>query len=379
MRFNENIGLAVENPLLKAGQAFTEAVIGDIKISEVRAIYPLIRAINSGRLTRNFTFYPGESLQGKINKQNPTGYSSFVQPYGKPILTEHRSSDDPYSGERADIPMGRVVAAGYRKNAKDFVYTPPKQGGYPGTTEGDGHLWLVPAITDPESINRVLSGTYHTVSIGSDVENVYESITGLNIAQLRREDKELPPYRRGQVYNNKLSFWTMGSIVGRECSYVNNPSDEFAGTAVTDLGLNGIKLLVGDKKVGSKEFNFFDAKTGEKYEIGCDEMVIDESFCPDSLPNARDYYLTVPLVDSRAQMKESTDAITEGCIVSWGFGSGQILSIHSFGTVPGVPVSMEATPENKIARIQVYKNGQPTENFVAQRLNYLKELKNDNK
>jgi len=376
MIFNESVQLQVENPIITKNMLFTEAMIGDIKVSEVRAVYPLIRAINSSRLTRNFTFYPRESLSGKFHEENPTGYSSFVKPYGKPILTEHRAQDDAYSGDKADIPMGRVVAAGYQKAGKEAVMTAPKKRYVPGTVEGDGYLWIVPAITDPESINRVLSGTYHTVSIGSDVENVYESISGEDIAKLRREDKELPPYRRGQVYNNSLSYWTMGPITGRECSYVNMPSDERAGNLSTDIGINGIKLLVGDKKVGSKEFRFYDAKTGEKYNISSDELAVDESFCTDSLPNSREYFFTKPLVEG--EITESME-FCEGKMVSWGFGQGKIISIHSLGKVPGVPVSVEATLDNKIARIQVFKDGQATESFVAQRLNHLKELKNDDK
>jgi hypothetical protein len=284
MIFRERCNLGVSNPVLEDFSApVTEALLSDLKISEVRAVYPLIRAINSGRLTKNYTFYPAEALIGKNNPADPTGYASFAKPYGKPIIREHQAQNVPGLAapiETADVPMGRIVYSGFRryKEKTDGSRTMPSKKYVPGTVEGDGAMFVVPAITDPEAITRVLGGAYHTVSIGSRVENVTESISNQNIAELRRQGKELPPYERGQLYEGRLSYWRMGEVRGMEVSFVNVPSDEYAKVVDPDIGAEGIRLLVAEKKSNSKEFAFYDAKTAEKVDIGLDEGVWDESF-----------------------------------------------------------------------------------------------------
>lgn len=291
MYIKECVTLGIENPVIEdPSLEVKESLISDLKIKEVRAIYPLIRAINSGRLTRNYTFYPAESIIGKNKLDNPTGYSSFVKPYGKPILREHQAQNVPGligNIEQADVPMGRIVYAGFRRRIekKDGPANLPSKKHIPGTVEGDGAMYVVPAITDPEAITRVLGGAYHTVSIGSQVENVWEAISGKNIAEIRRKGEELPPYERGQLYEGKLSYWRMGEIKGVEASFVNVPSDEYAGVIDPDIGQEGIRLLVAEKKSGkSNEFSFFDAKTAEKVLIDMDEFAWDTSFFMDSAP-----------------------------------------------------------------------------------------------
>lgn len=289
MYFKEHATLGVSNPVIEDSSIeITEALLADIKIKEVRAIYPLVKAINSGRLTRNMTFYPAESLIGKNKGDDPTGYASFVKPYGKPVIREHQSQNVPGllgNSENADVPMGRIIYGGFKKRVEkvDGPGTLPSKKYVPGTVEGDGSMFMVPAITEPEAITRVLGGAYQTVSIGSRVDNVWESISGKNIAEIRRKGEELPPYERGQLYEGKLSYWKMGDVKGVELSFVNVPSDEYAGVVDPDIGAEGIRLLVAEKKSGkSNEFNFFDAKTQDKVELNLDEYVVDESFFVDS-------------------------------------------------------------------------------------------------
>lgn len=297
MFIRENATLSVSNPVISdMSKPVTEALVSDLKIKEVRAIYPLVKAINSGRLTRNMTYYPAESLIGKNKIDNPTGYSSFVKPFGKPVLKEHQAQNmsGPFgSSENADVPMGRIVFAGFRRRQEkiDGPGTMPSKKHIPGTVEGDGSMYIVPAVTDPESITRVLGGAFQTVSIGSRVENVWESVSSKNIAELRRKGEELPPYERGQLYEGKLSFWRMGEIQGIELSFVNVPSDEYAGVVDPDIGTEGIRLLVAEKKAGkAKEFNFFDALTSEKVIIDLDDFVYDESFFVDSAKVGHDIW-----------------------------------------------------------------------------------------
>lgn len=283
MYFRESAILGIDNPVIQDfSKPITEAVLADLKLKEVRAIYPLIKAINSNRLTRNFTFYPAESLIGKNNKAEPTGFYSFVKPFGKPILTEHRDMD---IWNQADAPMGRVVFSGFKKRDSriEGPSTPPIKSYIPGTVEGDGSLYVVPAITHPESITRVLGGAYHTVSIGCNVKDVWESITSKNIAKMRRDGEDPPEYERGQLYEGKLCYWKMGEIQGIEVSFVNVPSDEYARVVDPDIGEEGIRLLVAERKSGkNNEYSFFDASTSEKIDLDFDFTACDESFFIDS-------------------------------------------------------------------------------------------------
>ncbi len=167
----------------------------------------------------------------------------------------------------------------------------------PGTVEGDGYMCNVFAISDSQAIEKVLGQAYHTVSIGAYVESIIESISGVDIiAAQKKANFEPPPYYKGQVYKvdgkEQLSYWIMGPLDGREISYVNSPSDPHAGTMDPDIGEKGIQLLMGEKKMGSETYAFFDPITKKEVVLDTDEFVFDESFMfVDSL-KIGDLYLT---------------------------------------------------------------------------------------
>lgn len=278
----EKSNLATVNPIYEdPTKPITESQVQDLQLGQVRAVYPLIRAINSGRLTKNFTFYPAESLIGKKREVDPTGYASYVIPYGKPIITEHRLQDEQSifgGGIKADPPLGRIIYAGYKKRGKDETCTIPKKG-IPGTVEGDGYMTAIPAITTEDAIIKVLGGTYHTVSIGCRVNKIIESISQVDIAAAHKKGEELPPHQRGQWYHGKLSYWELGEIRGMEISYVNAPADDYAHNLKSDVGLEGLRLMLGESK-NAKEFCFYDAKSGDLVQT-CDvddEYAFDTSF-----------------------------------------------------------------------------------------------------
>lgn len=307
MIFKECSTLPVCNRVLEdPNRPFAESKIDDIAAADIRAVYPMIRALNSDRLTKNFTFYPKKSLVGKKEERNPTGYSSFVLPQGKPVLREHRLQD---SGGlfgpsvQAEVPYGRVIFAGYKSRGKKESSTPPVNNLAPGTFEGSGYLVLVPIIANPEAVRNVLTGAFQTTSIMSNLDSVVESITKTDIVKAMKNGDELPPYERGQVYDvdgeKKLSYYIMGAIKGLEVSFVNNPSDELAGVVDPDIGEEGIRLLLGEKKTGSNEFSLYDAKSHEKvmtYEeeelLGLDEGCFEPSVVLiDSVkPEASDWF-----------------------------------------------------------------------------------------
>lgn len=283
MIWNERCGLAVENPLSwDPTRPVEEASVADIPVPDVKAIYPMIRMITSNKLTRNYTFYPPESLTGREKGGKVTGYRSFVKPYGKPVIREHRVSDGP--GREADVPMGRLFYAGFRKRRDaDGPLLPAPFPFIPGTAEGDGYMVGVAAIVDPLAIRKVLGRAYHTVSVGCNVERVIESISQIDIAKAYRTGGEMPSYSRGQVYTidgkPKLSYYIMGEVEGRELSFVNTPSDTHAGVLDTDIGEGSLRLLLGEKKSGSKEVAFYDAVSKRHVKIDeIDEYAFDESF-----------------------------------------------------------------------------------------------------
>ena len=329
----ESYKYLTSNPLLedysKPLNEITEAIATDLRISEVRAIYPLIEAIHSGKLTRNFTYYPSETLK--------KGYSTFVEPYGKPVITEHRFQDSEFG--KADPPMGRLIATSYARRGKDEAQTPHKQKGFPGTMEGDGTLSAIAAITDESAIQRVLGNAYHTVSIGSVCGKVTESISGIDLVAAHKEGGEMPSFERGQIYGGQLSYWSMFNLKGKELSYVNSPSEETAGNRKVDLGLGGVRLLLADKKSGTKEFNFFDAKTGEKIQWSMEDCTFDTSYIEDSANvgqniwwiNGKEQHLINHGFEATESVK-TKPVIEVGAIVSWSTN------------VKGKIVSMETTP-----------------------------------
>lgn len=313
MLIREYLSLATENRISESIEQVKEGLAGEYKLTEVRAIYPLITGLNSGRCTGNYTFYPRETLIGKKDGLESHGYPSFVLPYGKPILREHRMQDQ--SGFlsppiQAEAPMGRIIWAGYRARRKTDPDATPAKEGYPGTKEGDGAMLFVAAVTNEDAIQGILGHAYHTVSIGARVEKVIESISGEDLVACEKEGKEWPPYIRGQMYDGKLSYWTLYGLKGKECSYVNNPSDELAKTKNPNIGEEGLRILMGER-ANSKEFKLYDAKTKDLVEIlTMEESVTDNSFLfQDSLALGAAVWLAPESADPSDTEEEDEEAV----------------------------------------------------------------------
>jgi len=362
--------LNTTNPLVsdfsRPVSEITEAVVNDLKVDSISAIYPMINCMHSNKLTKNYTLYPAESLVG--NQKHGTGYSSFIQPYGKPIIREHRLQGSMF-GDEADVPMGRAIAASYSKRGKDESLTPHKYGA--GFVEGDGVMSMIAAVTEPEAIRRVLGHQYHTVSIGSVCSKVTESISGIDLVKARKEGTEAPSYERGQVYNGQLSWWNMGPIEARELSMVNNPSEVTAGVVKPDLGIEGVRLLLADKKTGTKEFNFYDAKTGEKISWNMEQCVFDASYIEDSVKVGTNIWWIQgkeTAINHGFEVKESVKELQVGDEVLWSIGlEGKITSIES-GKFQIGSLNFEATEADKYAQIET-KSGRK----VAHKLSILRK------
>ena len=373
--FYEQFTLGTENPVSRkiTGNAF-EAFTGGIPEADVKVIYPLVRAMNSNKITRNFTLYPPEALKTPKNyeKTDPTGFASWVYPYAKPVIAEHKLQDDGW-GSDACPPFGRIIASTYQtyKQEGREAPRPHYQKGYPGFVEGDGALKFITAIGDPTAIERILNNSYHTVSIGSRVESVIESTTGVDLIKASREDGQMPNRIRGQIYDNQLSYYSMYGLRGDEVSYVNNPSDILAGNEQKDLTADGVRLLLGEKKAGTKEFSFYDARTNEKCVWDLEETALDESYFSntniDSVERGRDTW------SIGFGVKESYSTVQLESMVTWGPElKGKVVAVLSEGIPSIVSTNIKATAEDPIAIIRVYKAGKPTETHVAHKVKALK-------
>lgn len=205
-------------------------------------VIPTIEAIHS-KVTRNRTFYGPNRLKGKpdyiqkeTGEKRPSGVYSWTDPFNRPMLINHDILVDP---------LGRIVKAEYKQRTS---------AGIPG-------IIIYPEITDPDAAIKVLDGRYSTVSIGADTDAAYCSICKKN------QVIEWCDHRRGQVYDGKLCYWSMGELWFGECSFVNAPSDEFAGVKeipdAKESTLVDMSLLIQDLR----EHKMYDLSKDELYAI----------------------------------------------------------------------------------------------------------------
>lgn len=367
----EFVELGLQNPLDSYKKPFSEASYSDIKLGSVKAIYPLIRAITTSKITQNFTFYPAESMTNiGTEAESPRGYLSFTYPYPKPVITEHRLSDN--TKGKADEPIGRVIASFWKG------HTSEKQKDLrPGFVEGDGALYLVPAITDKQGIEKVTSGIYHTVSIGTRAFSAVESVTGTDIINPTEKD-ELPDWNPGSIVeddkgNKKLSYIEVLSIGGREISFVNAPSDTHAQVKKTDLGKDGIRLLTG-LKTKEGEIKFYDISTREEVMVECDRSTINMETWQDSLETTENKVTQVYKINKTFTEKNETSLEVGQFVEFRGLFnqiSGKVVNIYPEGIVENNNISLNSSASNPVVRIKVYKNGEPTKTYVNKNLSLL--------
>lgn len=358
MKFNEFVNLKLENPVSNLRKPFNEMAYADLALDKAKAIYPLIRAITTSKLTQNCTFYPSSCMtEAGENEAAPNGYLSFLYPYAKPVITEHRLQDEMFN--KADEPIGRIVSAYWKGHTSEQA-----TGLKPGFIEGDGALYLVPAITDPEGIRKVTSGIYQTVSIGTSVSSVVESVTGYDLANLK-DNEATPEWKPGTIIeddkgNKKLSYLEVRKITGRELSFVNAPSDTHAQIQKRDLGKDGLRLLTGLKtKEGVK---FYDIKTREQVfveNVNINSETFQNSYELAEKSVSPNFKVVGDLSDSDLAIDSMVEFTT-----MFGTTSGKIVNIYSEGEVKYAGITLQASPSNPVARIRVYKEGQPTKIFV---------------
>jgi hypothetical protein len=218
----------------------TESLGVDWKNSKTEipdAIFPLINCISADVVTRNFTFYPTESLVG--NPEEGTGYFSWKYPYPTPWIQGHNTSGGLFGGTSSEI-YGRTVEAFWHNNAESTK----------------GGVSAIPAIVDPYAIERILDGRWSTVSIGSITTSVKCSICGFNFADgdhWAAEGEKGCPHEKGRKYVDeggdgveKTCHWVIGPIQNRETSFVIVPSDASARVVNPNVDPNSFKIFAGN-------------------------------------------------------------------------------------------------------------------------------------
>lgn len=137
------------------------------------------------------------------------GISSWVTPYQKPQLVGHDKQSDP---------IGRVVGC-------EYVHTD-------SLSEPPDFVQLTARITDAAAIEKVMDGRYNTVSVGSKSSKVICSECHQNIIEDGLcEHKKGTTNRKG----NRI-HWLIDQIEYIECSFVNEPADEYACIDQINIG-----------------------------------------------------------------------------------------------------------------------------------------------
>ena len=193
---------------------------------------PEIEAIHSDKITRNYTYYPLEKVMG--DKKKKSGLYSATHPVPKPILRNHDIDSEP---------LGRIEQAYMGDGDKKGKNAP---------------MMIVPRITDPGAIQKILDGRYLTVSIGADTNEARCSICEANIAS-----DEACDHMRGYFYNakgeavgpddprGKMMYRRIGDFYIAEVSFVNIPSDDTAKVDHPMEALDRYVTYLGDQEGAS--------------------------------------------------------------------------------------------------------------------------------
>lgn len=211
---NLNVKPAISNKEGISQIAVTEAK-GDGKKLVLK---PRIEAIHAGR-TRNGNIYPSDKLKGDFKLKS--GVYSFLYPYPKPMLKNHDHESEP---------TGRIRNAQFITDSR---------------TNRDAIL-IMPEVTDPDTIEKVLDGRYMTVSIGATTDAAMCNICGTDILK-----DGWCGHERGETYDGVECGWIVGNLYFDECSWVNVPADSEA--MIIDSGEP--VMMEAYAQVGEKYYN----------------------------------------------------------------------------------------------------------------------------
>lgn len=170
-----------------------------------RVLLPRIEAIHAGT-TRNNNRYLAEKLRG--DPVLKSGVYSWLMPYAKPVIYNHDTNTEA---------TGRIYNAAYSQF----------------TRAGREGIIVIPEITDPSAIQKILDGRLLTVSIGATTDEAVCTCCGTDILS-----EGWCGHEKGETYDGVLCEWVAGNLFFDELSWVNVPADTDA--MVIDKGHIGI-------------------------------------------------------------------------------------------------------------------------------------------
>lgn len=212
--------------------ADTANVVGDIFAVQSNngrvGLRTVIRATHSGYLL-NSRVYPGVFMEKSASSWVSKKYGGTAS-YEKPVLINHEDHD-------VKSIIGRV---------KGYQFTPLKQGDEfkndfkrpsSGTDHGSGFIKLDSIITDQDAIQKILDGTYDTVSTGQRPSEARCNICGHD--WMKRATDSTCDHIPGSIYQiDKLEiqcYLITGMLDYKEVSYVPVPAQPNARTLQANI------------------------------------------------------------------------------------------------------------------------------------------------
>ncbi len=215
-----------------------------------RSLTVKVAATHAGKVTLNNGFYLPDRMK--------SGVPTWTAPYPKPFLLHHDDHDDA---------VGRVLEANYKDTSADTRQLlnsthgqivdavtisdqlidawltgslPLKESAKVATQliikneqvkkhglayPGLGFIELTAALSDADTIQKVLDGRFLTGSVGANTNHAFCSVCNQDWAE------EGPcEHRPGKEYDSSLCVLIAGDLEYQEWSYVNHPADVHSGT-----------------------------------------------------------------------------------------------------------------------------------------------------
>lgn len=199
----------------------------EMEVSEIKGLQVRSRDSHAARLTGHWHYYAPYFVK--------EGAKTFVTPFEKPCLTHHDTHKDPIgrvkfalyvptpnpmiSSSLQDrinvINVHTKKTLGYIKDIRPMLYDK--------RNEGLGYLQTVSNITDPDAIEKIIDGRYHTISIGYGTDTLHCSECFTDVLS-----DGLCEHKKGVNYGKGPMFYIFGRMTYDERSYVNEPADELA-------------------------------------------------------------------------------------------------------------------------------------------------------
>ena len=173
-----------------------------IKDSEENRVLSItVDATHAGYFNKNNYYYEPKGMANSV--------SSWIIPYSKPVLRHHQDSTDP---------IGRVTDAAYIPVMKASTDDPH------GSPEGK--IRLRAEISDPDAIEKILSGVYYTVSVGGSLKSAPKcSICGEPVEMSPLGFSMKCEHEPGKIYDGKYCGYVIDGVEYKEISFVNMPAD----------------------------------------------------------------------------------------------------------------------------------------------------------